>query len=89
MPKESKIIIVCNQNPPPMLWTPTTRPRSSSTLVISLRTTNSRGILLIGLAMQLSLMPPCTVLRMVDCAGQTASTSLAMSAATLSAPLRT
>ena len=48
-----------------------------------------RGILFTGPPIQVSLMPPDTVLKIVDCAGQTASTSFATKVAMLNAPLRT
>ncbi len=88
-PRRSNTIIVCNQNPPPMLWTPTIFSRRAAGDSISLRTISSRAIRLKGAATQPIFAPPETPLRTEETAVQKAWTSPDIKAVRLTWPLRT
>jgi hypothetical protein len=81
--------MVANQNPPPILCTPIVLPRSAASEWISLRTTNSRKIPLIGKAMQPIFAPADTPLRTLPTEGRKTGTSPDTRAVKLICALRT
>ena len=81
--------MVWSQNPPPMLCTPMVLPRSAATESISLRTTSSREIPLIGNATQPIFTPADTPLSTLPTDGRKIGTSPDTSAAKLICALRT